>query len=327
MYSAQAQLADAYITGGQGAEARFIAEDLVAREPWDRANIERFRRALVLLGEPDPDGVIAERLSGQSPFMSTDVSLKGEELPPFEVVTELSTISEDSASDASNAMDLTSALDGVSANDPQAAAGGDLELTDIRAMVGDGDQAITAHSRSQSVEVDLSVVLDGVTKPIVTEQPSNAQPTPPAAVSDLDGVFAQMREESARRSSVGGADDEYKRAIALIEAGQIDDAIVALKTASKAPRLRFATAARLGRLFRDRGMLPQSVEWFERAAESTAPSPDEGHQLLYELAEALEATGETARALAICIELQAEAGNFRDVADRVNRLAKVQTRG
>ena len=74
MYSAQAQLADAYIEGGQATEARFIAEDLVAREPWDKANIERFRRTLVLLGEPDPDALIASRLSGESPFMSTDLS-------------------------------------------------------------------------------------------------------------------------------------------------------------------------------------------------------------------------------------------------------------
>ena len=84
MYSAQAQLADAYIAAGSAAEARFIAEDLVAREPWERANIERFRRALVLMGEPDPDGLIAARLSGQSPFTSTDLSLGGEALPPFQ---------------------------------------------------------------------------------------------------------------------------------------------------------------------------------------------------------------------------------------------------
>src|SRR5204862_6533692 len=73
MYSAQAQLADAFIAIGSVAEARFIAEDLVAREPWERANIERFRRTLELLGEPDPDGVIAERLRGQTPFNSTDL--------------------------------------------------------------------------------------------------------------------------------------------------------------------------------------------------------------------------------------------------------------
>src|ERR1019366_2249763 len=82
MYSAQGQLADAYIEAGAAAEARFIAEDLVAREPWERANVERFRRALVLLGEPDPDALIAERLSGQSPFTSTDLSFG--DLPPFE---------------------------------------------------------------------------------------------------------------------------------------------------------------------------------------------------------------------------------------------------
>jgi tetratricopeptide (TPR) repeat protein len=72
MYEAQAQLADAYLEVGRGLEARIISEDLVAREPWNRANIERFRRALVMLGESDPDGIIAERLSGESPFLATD---------------------------------------------------------------------------------------------------------------------------------------------------------------------------------------------------------------------------------------------------------------
>ena len=51
-----------------------IAEDLVAREPWERAHIERFRRALVMLERADPDTLIAERLSGQAPFMATDLS-------------------------------------------------------------------------------------------------------------------------------------------------------------------------------------------------------------------------------------------------------------
>ena len=72
MYEAQAQLADAYLSSSQAAEARFIAEDLVAREPWEAAHIERFRRALVMLRVPEPDTVIAERLSGQTPFIATD---------------------------------------------------------------------------------------------------------------------------------------------------------------------------------------------------------------------------------------------------------------
>ena len=72
MYEAQAQLADAYLNAGRGLEARIISEDLVAREPWNRANLDRFRRALVMLGEADPDAVIADRLSGDSPFLATE---------------------------------------------------------------------------------------------------------------------------------------------------------------------------------------------------------------------------------------------------------------
>ncbi len=76
MYAAQAQLTDAYLKEGRANEARVIAEDLVAREPWDPANIERFRSALTMLGETETDAIIADRLSGDSPFTSTDLSLE-----------------------------------------------------------------------------------------------------------------------------------------------------------------------------------------------------------------------------------------------------------
>ncbi len=72
MYEAQAALADAYLDAGRAMEARIISEDLVAREPWNRVNIDRFRRALVMLGESDPDAIIADRLSGDSPFLATE---------------------------------------------------------------------------------------------------------------------------------------------------------------------------------------------------------------------------------------------------------------
>ena len=72
MYEAQAQLAEAYLASSRALEARIISEDLVAREPWNKANIDRFRRALVMLGEGDPDAIIADRLSGESPFLATE---------------------------------------------------------------------------------------------------------------------------------------------------------------------------------------------------------------------------------------------------------------
>ena len=76
MYETQARLTDAYLATSQPAEARVIAEDLVAREPWEPAHIERFRQALVMLRVPEPDTVIAQRLNGRD-SIHRDGSFRG----------------------------------------------------------------------------------------------------------------------------------------------------------------------------------------------------------------------------------------------------------
>jgi tetratricopeptide (TPR) repeat protein len=73
MAAAQEQLADAYLRAGKGAEARLIAEDLVMRAPWERANVERLLRALVLCHDPEPEQTIANLLCEDSSFMVEDV--------------------------------------------------------------------------------------------------------------------------------------------------------------------------------------------------------------------------------------------------------------
>ena len=275
MYSAQAQLADAYIAAGQATEARFIAEDLVAREPWDRANIERFRKALVLMGEDDPDGIIAERLSGESPFVSTDASLSFDELPPFEAPAPPAEPAAPATAPATASVDLGSLFDDFSAG--SAGAG---------------------HS---DVEVDLSIVLNDIREPAVV---GAAKPRP-----------------------VQKTDDSFLVGAALHKAGKLEDAIPHLETASRTPALRFQSASLLGRIYRAREMKTPAVEWLERAARAPAPSFEDYHQLLFELADLLESTGDTARALSLYRELHADAGDYRDVAARVDRLTKVQMRG
>ena len=46
--------------------------------------------------------------------------------------------------------------------------------------------------------------------------------------------------------------------------------------------------------------------------------------VLYELAEVLQQLGETARALAILMELDADAGGYRDVRTRIEYLTREQ---
>ena len=325
MYSAQGQLADAYIEGGQATEARFIAEDLVAREPWEKANIERFRRTLVLLGEPDPDGLIAARLSGESPFMSTDLSGGSmfDDLPS-EPVPELDEAAIDELLTAAAVADepvkkapLKPMPRRVGEDHHFAMSANAIDLDSI---LGDFESvAPPPVPASEDAEVDLSVSLDTIKTPEASPAVSQVEE------ADLDTVFGSMRTQSAKRSGLDEAEKEYKRGLALRAAGDIDGCIQALEKASRAPKLRFGTSWLIARLYRDRNMMPEALEWLERASQAPAPSSDESHRLLYELAEALEKVGEVARALAVCMELQSDAGSYRDIVARIDRLTKVQT--
>jgi tetratricopeptide (TPR) repeat protein len=346
MYQAQAQLADAYIAAGSATEARFIAEDLVAREPWEKSNIERFRRALVLMGEPDPDGLIAARLSGESPFTSTDLTSGASlfddppvvEAPPPEPEPEPDTAIEELLAAAAEAEHLP-AQKKPSIPKPKSKRKEDhhFELSanaiDLESILGDFESAPPpkkaapkAHAANEDVEVDLSIDLDGM-KP---GSAGKAAPAPRATteeVSDLDGVFGNLRDQASKRSGLDDAEKEYKRGLALRAAGDIDGCIQALEKASRAPKLRFGTSWLIARLYREHNKMPEALEWLERAAQAPAPTNDESHQLLFELADGLEKTGEVARALAICLELQADAGEYKDVSKRIDRLTKVQAGG
>jgi len=341
MYSAQAQLADAYIAAGSATEARFIAEDLVAREPWEAANIERFRKALVLTGEQDPDAIIASRLSGESPFTSTDLtsgaSLFDDVPPPAPAAPE---------HDEEHGMEVHVA--GIDEDEPPAKtppprrpsrlkedtqftlSANAIDLDSILGGFEDLDDAppppptARASAASEDVEVDLSIVLDDIkpgAAPAPQPAPSKAPRSEPA---DLDGVFGNLRDQAARRSGVEEGEKDYRRGLAMRAAGDIEGCLQALEKASRAPKLRFASSSLIARIYRERGMLPESLEWLERAAQAPAPTNDESHQLLYELADGLEQIGEVARALAICLELQADAGSYKDVDERIDRLTKVQ---
>ena len=332
MYSAQSQLADAYIAAGMATEARFIAEDLVAREPWERANVERFRRALELMGETDPDTIIAQRLSGESPFMSTELLMpmsEEEEAAPAPAEEELEKeIDPDILLVESLERDLLGGpadLHAGSSPSEKKQFNVSKHGIDLGDILGDFDEPAeaepppaTAHAASDDVEVDLSIVMDNK-KTGAAAGKKAAEPTP-----DLDSVFGNMREQASRKSGLDEADKEYKRGLALRAKGDIEGCIAALESASRSPRLRFATSRLIARLYRDRKNMEKSVEWLERATQAPAPTSDDGHQALYELADGLEQVGEGARALAVLLELQADAGDYQDIDARISRLSKVQ---
>ncbi len=319
MHSAQAQLADAYLAVGAGIEARVIAEDLVAREPWDRLNIERFRRALAMLGETDIDGTIADRLSGQSPFTSTDflwpdpadiapAPVAGPDAPP-------------QAQAATHATDQPT-------HPPVAAARGAgkdahaIDVNSIRSTGGVSAPGAPAEANTESHEVDLSDVLYDLREEQEAAGSAQAQP----GGQSIERVLKGMRDEAAHDSSPETAEQHFKLAGTYMDMGMLEEAKKALEVAARSPRHRFRAGAMLGKAYLAAGDQSTAIEWYGRAVEAPAPSPLALHALLYDLALLLEANGESARALAVFLELQAEAGEYRDVSSRLEQL-KVQMGG
>ena len=287
MYSAQAHLADAYLAGGLAAEARFIAEDLVAREPWDRSNLERFRRALELLGEPDPEALIAERLSGQSPFMTTDL---------FSSRTSSRAVPPSRAGCRSPGRRMRADAGRHRRSRPRSKRSPrrpSIETAEERpgqACVEAGTRSLRAQrERDRPREHPRRArIASGRRARVNRERGSRPQHRARRHQTAFETARAAgCRRRRRRRATSTGflricatmrasamdeAEQQYKRGLALREAGDIDGCITALQAASQAPRLRFATASILARIFRDRGMTPQAVEWFERAAQAPAPN-------------------------------------------------------
>jgi tetratricopeptide (TPR) repeat protein len=302
MYTAQAQLADAYLKAGKANEARVIAEDLVAREPWEPANIERFRSALVLLGEPDPDSVIADRLSGDSPFTSTDLTLDFS-------FNELARLPD--APDAPKG----SGSAGASGDDVYSPGPASIDLVGIL-----GDEAKAAEGQANDTfEIDLSETFGEMSEPA---SPDGGDGTAaPAALAGLERVFEGFREEAVRHGAQGAA-KQFRQALSLREAGDTEGAVRILEQAVRSPRYRFKAAAELARIHRELGHSQEAIEWFERAAESAPAATDESRELLYDLGLLLAEAGESERALAVFLELQADSPDYRDVPLQVGRLSQ-----
>jgi tetratricopeptide (TPR) repeat protein len=172
------------------------------------------------------------------------------------------------------------------------------------------------------MEIDLSDALAGLGRTSAPASPVN-DPTA-APPRDLDSVFEEMRSRVSRQQPGGDGTDDYEAGLQQLTNGRVAEAMASLRSAARMPLYRFRASARLGRLYVGRGEMAEGIEWLERAAEAPPPSPDEGWAVLYDLADALERSGESARALAVLLEIEADADGYRDVRQRVDVLSRAQ---
>ena len=302
---AQGQLTDAYLDASRGDEARVIAETLVRSDPASDVHADRLRRALAMLDVSDPEKVIA-RIRADAVRAVEDALLPMEDpdfsgtLPGVDQAAVLSEVDvfvypEHEVPDAPDPRLSLESPDGAPGSAPDPTMYGNSS----------GDPAATL----EISEIDLSGALSCLTSSVQDADPQTDE---------------EMRARGAREQQASAAQGQYEQALQYLEQGLIKEAITELEGAAKVPMLRFRTAAQLGRIYIDGGDISSGIEWLERAVEAPAPTLDEGYAVLYALAAALETHGESARALAILMELDADADGYRDVRDRIAQLTRAQ---
>jgi tetratricopeptide (TPR) repeat protein len=310
LIAAQQELAEAYLESGEAEKARVIAEDLLLRNPRSSTHKDRLRRVLVTLGEKDPDAIIAERLS-----MLDDDAFEVEEIAP--------------------PVKAPLAAAPIVAPPPAAAASHtEFQPTGITADTLAGLPEMDAGE--EVVEFEASDAGDWSDTPSPAPSPSpiadpEPEVEPDVAAADggqLDTVFSGMRGKALQDTSALPPGDHAARNFRVGQtyaaAAMLKEAADAFEKAARDPRYRFRSAQSLGRLYRKHGMLTEAVEWLDIASEAPAPKIDEHRSALYELADALETTGEHTRALAVLLDLVAEQSDYRDARARIERLSRVK---
>jgi len=355
---AQVLLVDAYLAAGASAQARYVAEDLVSRQPWERSHYHRLRAALEAGGESDPDRALADWLAeAQALGMHGDafddepaepVASSAEPEPAPSAVSSgadaavvepaLSEVaSESSANEHVTAADHAShalhpgagekALQTVSPlrEDPAPRPSSPrdnphaIDLALIFGKPTPDPAADASEPPPGKVEEDLSVALDQ----FLTTAAAARREDP----GDIEKVFAHLRDEAAQRSPEDSADLAYSRGAALLEAGEIESSIEQLRAAARSPRRRFGAASLLAHAYQTQKKTTEAIEWLGHAVDAPAASREERFDALFRLADLLESAGEPESALAACLELQADAGDYRDVAVRIARLSRARSGG
>jgi tetratricopeptide (TPR) repeat protein len=136
----------------------------------------------------------------------------------------------------------------------------------------------------------------------------------------LADIFKEFKKGVDKQLGKEDYDTRYNLGIAYKEMGLIDEAIAEFQLAAKDENRMLECASMLGICFMEKGMPKLAVKWFEKGLASPGRGEEEYQGLRYDLATALEASGDTDRALGIFTELYGQDANFRDVAGKVREL-------
>ena len=158
----------------------------------------------------------------------------------------------------------------------------------------------------------------------VVAAPAPSAITPPGVDEALEAAFADLQRQGDSRAV---AEQQLAAGRVFLAAGLASEAARAFERASVEPRARFGAAMALAELHRSRGQLREAVGWYEQAAAAPVPDAAVKRPVLYDLAESLDALGETDRAVGVLLDLLSQVEDYRDARARLDRLLRADAGG
>jgi tetratricopeptide (TPR) repeat protein len=139
---------------------------------------------------------------------------------------------------------------------------------------------------------------------------------------DVEAVFAKFKEGVAKQISVDDSDSHYNLGIAYKEMMLIDDAIREFEVAAQDPKRECVCRSMIGMIEIERGRLNEAIDAFLMGLNSPNKDAQQETVLCYEIGAAYEAKKMNKDALSYYQKAMRRDPNYRDVQERVRRLAK-----
>lgn len=296
----------------------------------DDANVDAKRTAAAALIERGERAQAARLILSLSESLSRD----GRQLEALEALKEAGELNPLDQEIREKLAAATSGAEPVAQPVPAEALGAPPE--DVAEPVGPSEVAVESLPDSAAVSSDRAALADpplgqdtapvepGTVLAEISSVPETAAaPDGVAEPLPLESFFEELRGRVARDQEVR-AREQLDRGLHHLRENRPAEAIADLEEASRHPSVRFEAASQLARIFVGRGDLKTSIEWMERALEAPPPNAQDRLGLAYDLADALAKQGDTARALAIFMELESEASGYEDVRERIAQLSQTE---
>lgn len=141
---------------------------------------------------------------------------------------------------------------------------------------------------------------------------------------DVEEVFQKFKEGVEKQISVDDSDSHYNLGIAYKEMMLLDDAIREFDVAARDPNRECVCRSMIGMIEIERGRVNEAIEAFLQGLNAAIKDPQQETVLCFEIGAAYEVKKMNKEALSYYQKAMRRDPNYRDVQERVRRLAKAE---